>query len=106
MKILALEFEQPGATVEDFNRLARSEAAKAWELYQVGVIRELYFRQDRSEAVLILECADVEAAEAALATLPFVEAGLIAFEIIPLGPYPGFARLFADDVGSRRYTGR
>ena len=58
MKILALEIEQPGATVEDFNRLARSEAAKAWELYQAGVIRELYFRQDRSEAVLILECAD------------------------------------------------
>lgn len=39
MKILALEFEQPGATVEDFNRIARSEAAKAWELYQAGVIR-------------------------------------------------------------------
>jgi hypothetical protein len=26
-----------------------------------------------------------------------VEAGLISFEIIPLAPYPGFARLFAGD---------
>jgi len=25
-----------------------------------------------------------------------VKAGLIEFEIIPLRPYPGFARLFAD----------
>ena len=60
------------------------------------MIRELYFRQDRPEAVLILECADVEEAAASLATLPFVEAGLITFEIIPLAPYPGFARLFAE----------
>jgi hypothetical protein len=55
------------------------------------VIRELYFRQDRSEPVLILECTDVEEAEASLATLPPAQAGLIMFEIIPLAPYPGFA---------------
>lgn len=54
--------------------------------------------------MLILECADHKEAEAALASLPFVEAGLIAFDIIPLGPYSGFARLFGDDVGSRRDT--
>jgi muconolactone delta-isomerase len=104
VKLLAFERELPGTTADDFRRLARAEAARAWELYQAAVIRELYFRQDRSEAVLILECANVEEAEAALATLPLVEAGLIAFEIIPLGPYPGFARLFGDDVGSRRDT--
>ena len=62
---------------------------------QAGVFRELYFRQDRPEAVLILECADVEEAEGALNSLPLVKAGLITFEIIPLVPYPGFARLFA-----------
>jgi muconolactone delta-isomerase len=96
MKILALEQELPRAAARDFQRLAGAEATKSWELYQAGVIRELYFRQDRPEAVLILECADVEEAAAILATLPFVEAGLITFEIIPLAPYPGFARLFAE----------
>jgi len=30
-----------------------------------------------------------------LATLPLVQARLIAFDIIPLAPYPGFGRLFA-----------
>jgi len=29
-----------------------------------------------------------------LGTLPLVQAGLIAFEVIPLKPYPGLARLF------------
>jgi muconolactone delta-isomerase len=96
MKILALEKEKPGVTAEDFRSHAKAEAARAWELYQAGVIRELYFRQDRPEAVLILECADVREAGQVLATLPLVKAGLITFEVIPLAPYPGFSRLFAE----------
>ncbi|MEW5719185.1 MAG: superoxide dismutase, partial [Chloroflexota bacterium] len=67
------------------------------ELYQSGVIREMYFRANRNEAVLILECADAEQACAELATLPFVQHGLITFDVIPLKPYPGFARLFAKE---------
>ncbi len=97
MKILALERELSGATAEKFQRYARAEAARAWELYQQGVIRELYFRADRHEAVLMLECDDVEDARQVLAGLPLVENGLITFELIPLIAYPGFARLFAGE---------
>jgi hypothetical protein len=61
------------------------------------VIRELYFRADRSAAVLILECATVDEAKAALATLPLVRNNLIAFEVIPLIAYAGFERLFSRD---------
>jgi len=42
----------------------------------------------------MLEAADAAEAQAVLATLPLVRAGLIAFEVIPLRAYPGFARLF------------
>jgi hypothetical protein len=58
MKILALERELPGASTEQFKRHSKSEAARAWELYQAGVLRELYFRATRRTAVLILECKD------------------------------------------------
>jgi len=94
MKILALEHELPGATAEQFQQYANDEARKAWELHQAGIIRELYFRADRNEAVLVLECISVVEAQEILATLPFVRAGLISFEVIPLTAYPGFARLF------------
>jgi muconolactone delta-isomerase len=94
MKIIAIERELPGAGSADFQALARDEAARAWDLYQEGVVRELYFRADRSEAVLVLECPDVETARRTLATLPLVAQGLIEFELIPLAAYPGFARLF------------
>ena len=94
MKILALEMGLPGADEAAFQVLAKKEAARVWELHQEGVIRELYFRQDRPEAVLVLECTGVDEARHVLATLPFVEAGLIDFELIPLVAYPGFERLF------------
>ena len=95
MKILALEHELPGATAEKFKRYANEEARKTWDLHQAGLIRELYFRSDRNEAVLALECPSIEEAQRMLAELPFVREGLIAFELIPLKAYPGFERLFA-----------
>lgn len=96
MKIIALEIELPGSTAEQFEPHLKAEAARVWELYQAGLLREIYFRQDRAEAVLVLECAGVESAEEILGTLPLVQQGLITFDLIPLRPYPGFARLFAD----------
>jgi len=95
MKILALERDIPGVNPDQFTPHLQSEAARVWELYQSGVIREIYFRQDRPSAVLILECDEVEQAQEILNQLPLVEQNLISFEIIPLAPYPGFARLFA-----------
>lgn len=95
MKILAIEHELPSIAADQFQQYARAEALQAWELHQQGIIRELYFRADHNEAVLVMECDDMESAQAALATLPFVEHKLIAFELIPLKAYPGFARLFA-----------
>jgi muconolactone delta-isomerase len=98
MKILALEKEVAGITDEQFTpSILKTEAMRAWELHQQGTIRELYFRQDRNEAVLILECKDIDEAQSVLATLPLVKAGLIAFEIIPLISYDGFARLFSKE---------
>jgi len=94
MKILALEHELPEATAEGFQQYARDEARKVWELVQAGMVRESYFRADRSEAVLVLECQTVDEARDVLSALPFVQNELIAFELIPLKAYPGFERLF------------
>ncbi len=97
MKILALEHECPEVTAEQFREHAVTEARKVWDLTQLGIIRESYFRADRNEAVLVLECASVSQAEEILSALPFIENQLIAFEMIPLKAYPGFERLFAKE---------
>jgi muconolactone delta-isomerase len=98
MKILAIEHDPPDVAADQFTpALLIAEAQRAWELHQAGLIRELYFRADRHEAVLVLECADVEEARSVLDTLPLVREKLIGFELIPLMAYPGFARLFVEE---------
>lgn len=94
MIILAIEKDAPGVEPEDLQPFLKEEAARAWELYQEGFLRELYFRADFPAAVLIMECASLKEAHSVLQTLPLVREGLIGFETIPLAPYPGFARLF------------
>jgi hypothetical protein len=94
MKFLAIERDVPGVKTEVMRPRLEAEARRAWELYQAGVFRELYFDPDRHAAVLMLECANREDAQAALNSLPLVADKLITFELIPLVPYSGFARLF------------
>jgi hypothetical protein len=62
MKILAIEREVPGVVDAQFTPFLEAEAIKVWELHQAGLLRELYFRSDKSRAVLVLECADAEEA--------------------------------------------
>ena len=98
MKILALEKEVSGVTEDQFTEeILEAEARKAWELYQSGILRECYFTADTHEAVLLLECEGTDEARRYLSELPLVRAGLIDFDVKPLKPYPGFARLFRDD---------
>ena len=96
MKILALEREIQGMPATAFRSLLQAEAAKAWELYMQGVIRELYFNAEQHTAILVLECDHLQAARLILDQLPLVQARLIDFELVPLAPYDGFERLFGD----------
>lgn len=100
MRIVALEVGIDDGRILPMSGLATAEAARLWELVQAGIVRETYFRSDRREAVLMLECASLDEARSHLGTLPFVQEGLIGFELIGLRPYPGFARLFADRTAS------
>ncbi len=98
MKLIAMEKEAIGAAAPHFQPHLQAEAIRVWELYQAGIIREIYFQADRTEAVLVLECESVEEARGVLASLPLVKEGLISFDLLPLRPYDGFSRLFATEA--------
>jgi hypothetical protein len=101
MKILAIERDVEGAAIAAFAPHLRAEALAVWRLHQAGVIRELYFRQDATSAVPVLECESVADAERVLVALPLMARGLIRFELLPLVAYPGFERLFDPTLGER-----
>jgi len=94
MKILALEKEILDVPAELSQQHGKAEAQRVWELVQQGVIRETYFRDDSNQAVLVLECPNLQDARHILATLPLVAHGVIEFDLIGLRAYPGFSRLF------------
>ena len=97
MKILAIEEERSDIHPAQFQPYLKAEAARLWELTQKGFVREAHFHAEKHVAVLVLECDSVSAASRLLQSLPLVENGLIAFDLLPLVPYDGFARLFASE---------
>lgn len=96
MRIIAIEVEKPELSKRDFVPHLRDEAKEGWKLYKESFIREMYFRDDKPQVVLILEAKNIEEAKEKLSTLPLVKQGLITFELIPLRPYHGFERLFGN----------
>nr|WP_315216019.1 superoxide dismutase [uncultured Duganella sp.] len=95
MKLLCLDIPQPGATMEKYQPHMLDEARHAWQLYKSGVVRDMYFRQDRPGVAIIAECESVEAARQALREFPLAKAGLIDWDVIPLGPFLNWEMLFA-----------
>lgn len=95
MKFLAIEVDVPGISEELITTHLKAEALKVLELYEAGIIREIYFKKETHNAVLILECNDKLHAETILQTLPLVKENLISFEISQLIPYNGFSRLIS-----------
>ncbi len=95
MKILALEVENDLNIPNEIQPFLKEEALTVWRLTQAGQVREVYFDAERHTAVIVLEASGTAEAEQILAQLPLVREGFIRFEIVPLVPYDGFARLFA-----------
>lgn len=95
MKLLCLDVPQPGATMEKYSPHMLHEAHHGWDLYKSGFIRDIYFRQDRAGVAIIAEAESVEAARAQLAEFPLSKAGLIGWDVIPLGPFLNWELLFA-----------
>ena len=95
MKLLCLDIPQPGASLEKYQPHLLDEARHAWQLYKGGLVRDIYFRQDRPGVAIIAEAESVQAARQALGEFPLAKAGLIGWEVIPLGAFTNWEMLFA-----------
>jgi hypothetical protein len=92
MKLLAIEKEITEVNWNEENEVLINESYRVYNLFQEGIIREIYFNENEN-AIIILECESKEDARQVLATLPLVEAGLISFNVMELNPYTGFDRI-------------
>ncbi len=95
MKALVLMKVADGRNAADLKAQAVAENHAIWRLYLDGVVREMHMRTDTVGAAFTLEVADADEARRVVGGLPMVEAGLLAAEIIPLGPFRPLENLFA-----------
>jgi muconolactone delta-isomerase len=75
---------------EQFAAHIDAERERVRELYKDGVVRSIWSRKDAPGAVMLLECVDQAAAQAAVRSLPLSERGMLEVQILPLSPYPAF----------------
>lgn len=95
MKLLCLDRPLPGASLEALQPHLLDEIRFAWAQYKNDFIREINFRRDRPGVAIIAECASVDQAKEILDEIPLAKAGLIDWDIIPLGPFVNWELLFA-----------
>ncbi|WP_446830855.1 hypothetical protein [Candidatus Foliamicus sp.] len=98
MKFFAFSVPSDGATDANRRRRKTPDVYRAWKLYQRGVLREMYWRKDNQEGlILVLECDSTDKATAALNSMQREGDDKLDFEIIPVGPYDHWDRLFKEE---------
>ncbi len=93
MRVICVARRDPNAAPERFAELADSESQTAMRFAVEDFVREIYSIADGSGAVIIVEADSAEAAEAKLSQLPFVKAGLLSIDYIPIKAYRALSKL-------------
>jgi hypothetical protein len=85
-KLLAIGSLTPNANVAVLKTILPSEVRETVRLYLAGKLDQWFVKQDQTGVVFILNVTDPKEAGELLETLPLGRAGLMKFQLIPLGP--------------------
>ena len=85
-KILAIGSWTEKATTQAWRPLVPQEMRQTANLYLAGKIDQWYAKPDQSGVVFIMNVTSVAEAHGLLEKLPLGVAGLMQFQLIPLGP--------------------
>ena len=92
MQYLITTFDNGNVDWSVHSQLLKKETKHILDLYQKGIIRNIWFSENK-DALLIIENETIEQARKIISTFPLVKENLIKFNITCLLPYTGFERL-------------
>ena len=95
-KVLAIGSFTATATPAEWQKLLPDEVRATVRLYLDGKIDQWFVKQDQSGVVFLMNVTEPGEAKALLEKLPFGPAGLMTFQIVPLGPISPLRLLLAD----------
>jgi hypothetical protein len=95
-KILAIGSFTAKGTPDRWKALLPAEVRDTVRLYLAGKIDQWYLKQDHSGVVFMMNVTDPREALDLLGKFPFGQAGLMEFQLIPLGPIAPLRVLLTD----------
>jgi len=94
MRVLAILRPPPGGDPrEAVMTHAREEMRALWDLYQAGIVREMYSPGGLG-AILVLETESIEDAAKHLERLPLLSHQIMSLELMELRPFSALQMLF------------
>jgi hypothetical protein len=93
MKVFAIGNFPIPPTAEQREAILPKEVPHTLQLYLDGVIEQFWFRTDRPGVFFLMNADSVDAARATVESLPLARAGLMKFELTPVGPLAPLGRL-------------
>lgn len=85
MKVFAIAKARQPLTPDQRQKHLPTEVPATLKLYLEGKIEQFWFR-DNTGPIFLMNVDSVEQAKATLDTLPLVAAGIITYELMPVGP--------------------
>ena len=85
-KILGIGNFPTPLTLEQRKALGHNEVSATVRLYLAGKIDQWWYRQDGHGVVFLMNVTSVDEARDLLESLPFGNAKLLKFDLLPLGP--------------------
>ena len=73
-------------TPEQRQKYMPSEVPATLQLYLDGTIEQFWIRKNAAGVIFLLEVESADKAKAAVDGLPLTAAGLMSFELLPVGP--------------------
>jgi hypothetical protein len=95
-KILAIGNVTAKGTPEAIGKVLPFEVRATVRLHLAGKIDQWFFQNDAYGVVFIMNCATTAEAHELLEKLPLGVAGMMEFELIPLGPLKPLSMLVGD----------
>jgi hypothetical protein len=86
MKVLAIGTIVKELTPAQRDEIMPQEVPATLKLYLDGKIEQNWFRHDKPGVVFLMNSESVDEAKATLDTLPLAAEGLLAFDLMPVGP--------------------
>jgi hypothetical protein len=95
MKVMAIAAPTTALTPDTLKPYMPSEVPHTLQLYLDGKVEQFWF-VEKSGPIFLMNVESIEQARATLDTLPLVAAGLMTYDLKPVGPLIPLGRLIPD----------